>query len=243
MNVLILAAGDTVHDQADPYPVWLSEIDGQLMIERQINSLAKLDPSRFVVCIREADNVAHHVSDILTMISSKAEVVAIRRPTAGAACTALLAIGKIEADEELVIVNATDQLNVDFEAIVGHFRASGADGGVITFDSLHPRYSYVRLDADEQVVEVAEKRPISREANTGFYWLRNAGEFFAGLQEMIIKDAHVNGRFYVAPALNELILRQKVIKIFRVPKDSYIPVKSSKHLIHYEHLAEEGHAG
>jgi bifunctional N-acetylglucosamine-1-phosphate-uridyltransferase/glucosamine-1-phosphate-acetyltransferase GlmU-like protein len=242
MNVLILAAGETVHDESDPYPVWLSEIDGQLMIERQINSLAKLNPSRFVVCIREADNAAHHVADILTMISSKAEVVSIRRPTAGAACTALLAIGRIEADEELVIVNATDQLHIDFEGIVRHFRESGADGGVVTFDSLHPRYSYVRLDDNEQVIEVAEKRPISREANTGFYWLRNAGGFFAGLQEMIIKDAHVNGRFFVAPALNELILRQKVIKIVRVPKDAYIPVKSPKHLMQYEHLAEEGHA-
>ncbi len=60
--------------------------------------------------------------------------------------------------------------------------------------------------------------PDQPEANAGFYWLRNAGEFFKALQEMILKDAHVNGRFFVAPALNELILRQKVIKTIRLQR-------------------------
>ncbi len=242
MNVLILAAGETVHDGNEPYPVWLSEADGQLMLERQIKALSHLNPNRYVVCIRASDNTAHHVGDILAMIEPKAVVVDIKRETAGAACTALLAIGKMAFDEELVIVNATDQHHVDFAEIVARFRESGADGGVLTFDSLHPRYSYVRLDGDENVVEVAEKRPISRTANAGFYWLRNAGEFFQALKDMILKDAQVNGRFYVAPALNELILKQKVIKTIRLPKDAYIPVKSARQLDHYEQRAGEGNA-
>ncbi len=242
MNILILAAGEPVLDAADPYPVWLSEADGQIMIERQINALAALEPNRIVVCVRAEDNDAHHVEDIVTMISPKAAVVAIKRPTAGAACTALLAIDKVAFDEELIIVNATDQHHIDVRKVVEEFRASGADGGVLTFDSLHPRYSYVRLGEEGHVIEVAEKRPISREANAGFYWLRNAGEFFTALQEMILKDAHVNGRFFVAPALNELILRQKVIKTIRLPRGAYIPVKSTRQLDHYEHLAEEGAA-
>lgn len=239
MNVLILAAGETIRDD-DPYPIWLSEIDGQIMLERQINMLAQLEPNRFIVCVRTAENEAHHVENILTMISPKAMMIGIKRPTAGAACTALLAVSKIKLDEELVIVSATDQHNVDVVRVVEQFRNSGADGGVLTFESLHPRYSYVRLDENQQVVEVAEKRPLSREASAGFYWLRNAGCFFEALKKMILKDAQVNGRFYVAPALNELILQHKIIKTIRLPKDAYIPVKSSRQLNHYEHLAEEG---
>lgn len=242
MNILILAAGEPVLDGADPYPVWLSEADGQIMLERQINALTGLDPNRIIVCVRAEDNDAHHVEDIVTMISPKAVVVAIKRPTAGAACTALLAVDKVAFDEELIIVNATDQHHVDMRKVVEEFRASSADGGVLTFDSLHPRYSYVRVGEEGHVVEVAEKRPISRQANSGFYWLRNAGEFFTALQEMVLKDAHVNERFYVAPALNELILRQKIIKTINLPRGAYIPVKSTRQLDHYEHLAEEGAA-
>ena len=90
------------------------------------------------------------------------------------------------------------------------------------------------------VIEVAEKRPISRQANAGFYWLRQAGDFFDALQTMVLKDAHVNGLFYVAPALNELILRQKVIQTFALSKDSYMPIKSPRQLSNYEHLTESG---
>lgn len=240
MNILILAAGESVQTEDDPYPVWLSEVDGQLMLERQINALAPLEPNRYIVCVRASDNKRHHVRDIVRLISPLADTVEIKRATAGAACTALLAIDQIQADEELVILNATDQINVDFADIVERFRSSAADGGLLTFDSLHPRYSFVRMDEQGHVIEVAEKRPISRQANAGFYWLRRAGDFFDALQTMMLKDAHVNGLFYVAPALNELILRQKVIRTIGLSKDAYMPVKSPRQLSNYENLTEGG---
>ncbi|TXN75962.1 hypothetical protein FV228_02060 [Methylobacterium sp. WL18] len=242
MNILILAAGEDAQKDDDPYPVWLSEVDGQLMLERQMNALAPLNPSRFIVCVRAGDNARHHVQDIVRLISSNSKIVEIKRSTAGAACTALLAIDHIQPEEELIIVNATDQINVDFAEVVAGFRSSGADGGLLTFESLHPRYSFVRTDAADHVLEIAEKRPISRNANAGFYWLRRAGEFFEALQTMVLKDAHVNGLFYVAPALNELILRQKVIRTISLARDAYMPIKSSRQLSNYEQLTESGPA-
>ncbi|MCJ2087475.1 glycosyltransferase family 2 protein [Methylobacterium sp. E-005] len=240
MNILILAAGESARTEDDPYPIWLSEVDGQLMLERQINAFAPLDPNRYIVCTRAVDNARHHIRDIVRLISPKADIIEIKRPTAGAACTALLAIDHIKVDEELIILNATDQINVDFVEVVEQFRSSAADGGVLTFESLHPRYSFVRVDEEGRVVEVAEKRPISRQANAGFYWLRRAGDFFDALQTMMLKDAHVNGLFYVAPALNELILRQKAIRTFGLSRDAYMPIKSPRQLSNYEHLTEGG---
>ncbi|SDA24847.1 hypothetical protein SAMN02799622_03497, partial [Methylobacterium sp. UNC378MF] len=61
MNILILAAGASAPTEDDPYPVWLSEVDGQLMLERQITALAPLDPNRYIVCVRASDNARHHV--------------------------------------------------------------------------------------------------------------------------------------------------------------------------------------
>lgn len=240
MNILILAAGESGQTEDDPYPIWLSEVDGQLMLERQINALGPLKPNRYLVCVRASDNARHHVRDIVRLISPLAETIEIKRATAGAACTALLAIDRIKFDEELIILNATDQININFSETVEEFRSSAADGGVLTFDSLHPRYSFVRLDEAGHVIEVAEKRPISRHANAGFYWLRRAGDFFDALQTMMLKDAHVNGLFYVSPALNELILQQKVIRTISLSKDAYMPVKSPRQLSNYEHLTESG---
>ena len=51
------------------------------------------------------------------------------------------------------------------------------DGGVIVFDSVHPRWSFVRVDKAGFVIETAEKRPISRLATAGFYYFRRGADF------------------------------------------------------------------
>jgi hypothetical protein len=38
---------------------------------------------------------------------------------------------------------------------------------------------------------------------------------------MISKDAHINGVFYIAPAINELILQGKKIKAVPIPMGRY----------------------
>jgi ADP-glucose pyrophosphorylase len=165
-------------------------------------------------------------------------VVALRRQTQGAPCTALLTIGEIDPDRELMVASATDHIEVDYGEVVESFRKRGADAGVMTFESLHPRYSYVRLGTDGWVVEAAEKRPISRIANAGFYWFRHAGTFFKALQEMILKDVQVQDRFFISPCLNELILEQKKIATYPLQSHQYHPVKAISQVEAYEHALE-----
>ena len=40
-------------------------------------------------------------------------------------------------------------------------------------------------------------------------------------ERMIMKNASVNGSFYICPAFNEMILQQKVIGTYRIDKDQY----------------------
>ena len=63
---------------------------------------------------------------------------------------------------------------------------------MVTFRSLHPRYSYMLVDDNGLIVEAAEKRPISRHATAGFYWYRRGADFVQSAQDMIRKDAHVD---------------------------------------------------
>ena len=141
-----------------------------------------------------------------------------------------------------MVASATDHIDVDYAKVIESFRARGADAGVMTFESLHPRYSYLRLDAEGWVSEAAEKRPISRTANAGFFWFRRAGDFVHALQEMILKDAQVQDRFFISPALNELILEQKRIATYPLAPQQYHPVKAASHVEAYEHLLESRRA-
>ena len=75
-------------------------------------------------------------------------------------------------------------------------------------------------------------------ANAGFFWFRRAGDFFAALQQMILKDAQVQDRFFISPALNELILEQKKIATFALAANQYHPLKAVAQVEAYEQALE-----
>jgi dTDP-glucose pyrophosphorylase len=235
MVILIMGAGPAdPYAEEQHYPVWLAEVDRRLLVERIVDNCAGLAPARLVFAVRESDVRKHHIDKVMTMLSPGAKIVCVARETAGAACTALLAIEYIDAEEELLILNANEVLDVEYARIVESFRTLELDAGVATFSSVHPRYSYVRLDAQGSVVEAAEKRPISRNATCGFYWYRRGADFLEAAQEMIRKDASVNGSYYICPAFNEMVLRHRRIGTYPVPAESYMPLKTLKQMEHME---------
>jgi dTDP-glucose pyrophosphorylase len=90
----------------------------------------------------------------------------------------------------------------------------GVDGGVLVFPATHPKWSYVRTDANGMVVEVAEKKVISNTATVGIYWYRKGSEYVRYAERMIAKNFRVNGEFYVAPVFNEYLDDGKVVAAY-----------------------------
>lgn len=240
MNVLILAAGDSRADQpGSHYPIWLSEVGGSTLLERQMSKLMAQPADKVVFAFRQFDIDHYHVDSIARQISPGAAILAIKRETAGAACTTLLAADELDLEDELVVASATDHLDADFPILLDAFRSQEADAGVLTFDSLHPRYSFLRVDDAGWVTEAAEKNPISRRANAGLYWFRRGSALMGAIQRMILKDAHVNGVFYLSPALNELVLQGARIAAQPILEGQYTPLKDQRQFALYEHQLEQ----
>lgn len=230
MNVLILAAGQNSVGQGDEgYPVYLSEIGGHPLIEIQIKKWAALS-SNFLIAILKADIQQFSLDKVLEQVSPQSKVIPIERPTAGAACTALLAAEQIDNNDELVILNGDELIDIDYAEPISFFRNHGLDAGTIIFDSIHPRYSFVSLDENELVTEAAEKKPISRNATAGFYWYRKGSEFVSAAMDCIRKQSTKETPFFIAPIFNEMILKQKKIGIYRIDKTVFKPFKSSHQL-------------
>lgn len=243
MNVLILAAGYEYHtEKRDGYPLLLAEVDGVMLIERLLHNCLRLKPSQIICAVREEDITHCHIDNVIKLIAPDSHILEISKPTKGAACTALLAIEQMNLDDELLIMNAGDLVKTDLTDIIDSFRKNKADGGMIVFDSLHPRYSFVRIDEDNHVLEVAEKRPISRNATAGLYWFRKASDFIECCKSMIVKDAHVNGRFYISPVFNEMILAQKTIVATKITQRDYHPIKSDKQISALEAMPDHSKA-
>lgn len=210
------------------------EIAGRPLVEHALAPLRAIPGAEFVFVIRKEDDLRFHLGDVLRLMQPGARVVRADGETAGAACTALLAVEEIGAEEELVVANADQVLDFDVAAALGRLRARGLDAGTVVFDSVHPRWSFVKTDENGQVVEAAEKRPISRDATAGVYWYRRGADFVAAAKAMIRKGASVNGGFFVCPTFNELILAQRRIGVERIERDAYVSLATPQAVEDYE---------
>lgn len=235
MNVLVPIAGpDEAFRERGLGPTKnLAELARKPLVQHVHENLRPLG-GRFLFVVRRDEVARFHLDEILRLLEPGCVVVVAEGATTGAACTALLAIEHIDTDEPLVIANGDQVLLTDLPAAVGEFRDRGLDGGILTFDAVHPRWSYVRLGADGLIVEAAEKRTISRHATAGFYYFRRGRDYVEAAMEMIRKDAHVNGGFYVCPAYNQMILRQARVGIRTIPVEAYYSLATPQGVQLYE---------
>lgn len=231
MNTLLLAAGGNITGtEVNGYPITLSEFNGRPLIQHLIEVCLGIDECiNLIIAFKHSDIQKFYLDSIVKILAPNAKIIAIEKNTKGAACTALLATPYIDNDEELLILNANDYLQLNLKEPILNFRERGLDAGTLTFDSIHPRYSYVRLK-DGFVIEAAEKRPISRHATAGFYWFKQGSEFVTAAKNMIYKDSSLNGIFFICPTFNELILSQKNIGIFEIDNHLYHPIKDERQL-------------
>lgn len=240
INILILAAGasSSEGDAKDWYPVCISEMDGIPLIERQIQLCNTIRPYKLIVALKDQEIQKFHLDNIVKLLEPNSVVVPVASETRGAACTALLSCEYIDNEDELLILNGNELLNENYHDAIQHFKKSNCNAGVVTFSSIHPRYSYVRLNDAGFVTESVEKNPISKHAVVGFYWFKKGKDFVQSAKEMIRKEASVNGVFYISPSLNEMVLDGLKIGAFPIGLDKYFPVKTEKQLLKFESSVE-----
>lgn len=238
INILIpLAGNNQFFSESDyPYPKPLIEINGKTMIEHVIDNFSSIScDKQFIFIVNSNDCKKYHLHNVLNLLCDNAcTIIKIDHETKGAACSALMAVEYINSDTPLIIANADQVINADMPSVLKCFDES--DAGVITFNSVHPRWSYVRKDGQGHIIETSEKRPISTHAIAGFYYFKRGRDFCDGAMSMIKKDANVSGLYYVAPALNEMVLKNKKITMFEIGNDNYHSFYTPNKIKEYEDL-------
>lgn len=238
MKILVPMGGsdEAFRQHGYVYAKPLIEIAGRPLIQYVLDPLQKVAGAQTIFVIRKEDDLRFHMREVLHLLDQDAVMIRADGPTAGAACTALLAIEHIDNDEELIVANADQVLDFDLEGMIARFRERKLDAGTVVFDSVHPRWSFVQTDADGMVIEASEKRPISRNATAGVYYFAKGCLFVEAAKKMIMKQASVNGGFFVCPSLNELILAQKRVGIERIEREQYISLATPQAVEEYEQV-------
>lgn len=220
MKILIPMAGEGSRFAKEGYtfPKPLIEVDGKPMIQAVVENLDFDAEYIFLVRQKHLDKYAGLESTLARITNGNYKLVKVDGLTEGAACTALLAKEYINNDEDLLIANSDQIIEYERENFILFKNLTSCDSMVFTFNAVHPKWSFVKVNSRGYATEVAEKNPISNIATCGIYWYRKGSDFVKYAEQMIEKDIRVRNEFYIAPVYNELIDEGKTLVPFYVHK-------------------------
>ena len=218
LNILIpmAGAGSRFASAGYTFPKPLIEVRKKPMIQVVSENLNV--EANFIYIVQKEHYTKYNLGSVLNFITPNCKIIQIDGLTEGACSTTLLAEEFIDNDNPLLIANSDQFIEWESGEFFHSMNAPMIDGGIITFEASHPKWSYVKLDDYGNVSYVREKEVISNIATTGIYYWTSGSDDVKYSKQMIEKDIRVNGEFYVAPVYNEAIEDGKKIKIYNIEK-------------------------
>jgi len=218
MNVLIpmAGAGSRFEKAGYTFPKPLIDVRGKPMIQWVVDNLNV--EAKYIFIVQKSHFEKFNLKETINNFCPNNEIVQVEGITEGAACTTLLAKDFINNNESLIIANSDQFVEWESDEFIYSCTASDVDANILTFKSTHPKWSYVKVNEMGNVVEVAEKKPISDIATVGIYYWKNGSDYVKYAEQMISKNIRVNNEFYVCPVFNEAINDNKKVKTFNIEK-------------------------
>jgi len=216
LNVLIpmAGAGSRFEQVGYTFPKPLIDVRNKPMIQVVVDNL-NID-ANYIYIVQKKHREQYNLDTLLNLITPECKIVEVDGITEGAACTALLAKKYINNDASLFFANSDQFVEWDSNEFMYKMQETNADGGIVTFEATHPKWSFAKIDENGLVTEVAEKKPISNIATVGYYYWKHGSDFVKYAEQMINKNIRVNNEFYVCPVFNQAIEDKKQIRTFNV---------------------------
>ena len=216
MNVLIpmAGAGKRFFDAGYIFPKPLIEVNNKPMIQLVIESL-NLN-ANYIFIIQKEHQIKYNIRSVLKILKPNCKIIELDHVTEGAACTTLLAKKYINNFHPLIIANSDQYISWNSSKALYDFNSKNLDGAILTFEAIHPKWSYAKCDVDGYVTEVAEKKVISKNATVGVYYWKHGSDYVKSAEKMIKKNIRVNNEFYVCPVYNEFLSTNKKVMIHNV---------------------------
>lgn len=216
MNILIpmAGAGSRFAQAGYSFPKPLIEVWGKPMVQVVVENINI--EANYIYVVQKSHYEQFNLKYVLNFITPGCKIVLTEGVTEGAACTTLLAKELIDNDHPLLIANSDQYVEWNSSDFSYCMKAAKCDGGILTFKSTHPKWSYVKTDEEGCVKEIKEKQVISDMATVGIYYWAKGSEYVHYAQQMISENRRVNNEFYVAPVYEEAIRDGKKIKTYQV---------------------------
>jgi HAD superfamily hydrolase (TIGR01509 family) len=218
LNVLIpmAGAGSRFEKAGYAFPKPLIEVNGKPMIQVVVDNLSI--EANYIFIVQKSHKEKYNLDSVLNLIAPNCKIVEVDGMTEGAACTTLLAEEYINNDRPLLLANSDQFVEWSSSKFLYKMQEQDLDGGILSFSSTHPKWSYAKVDENGHVTEVAEKKPISNCATVGIYYWKKGSDYVKYAKQMIQKDTRTNNEFYVCPVFNEAVGDNKRVAVFGIEK-------------------------
>jgi HAD superfamily hydrolase (TIGR01509 family) len=218
LNVLIpmAGAGSRFEKAGYTFPKPLIEVNHKPMIQAVVDNL-NFDANHIFI-VQKTHRDKYNLDTVLPLITHSPKILEVNEITEGAACTTLIAESEINNDNPLIIANSDQYVEWNTSKFMYKMQEQNVDAGIVTFRSTHPKWSFVKLNENGHVTEVAEKNPISDIATVGIYYWKKGSDYVKYAKQMISLNKRHNNEFYVCPVFNEAIADNKKIATYNIEK-------------------------
>ena len=202
-------------------PKPLIELGGRPFFWWAVESVRRAAPLRELVFVVLAEHVAAFgVDAAIRRFYPEAGIVALDKPTDGAAETAALGVNALATDGPIAINDCDHAFAASNLPALRDALSAGAAGALVGFASADPAYSYAQLAADDpgRVVATVEKQCVGPFAIAGCYLFRDKATFASA--HAGYREACPYAELFVSGLYNRLCERGEAVRF--QPLDAHI---------------------
>ena len=191
-------------------------------------NLSKIEKQIYIIINKNTNK-----TNLINLIKSKYQEIIfidIENETRGPVETVILGINNIKLNyNNLLIIDGDNFYTIDILSKINIKQNS-----VIYFDdqSSSSQYSYITLN-NNIINNIAEKKKISNNANTGLYYFSNINEFIVYSSYIINNNIMFNNEFYISVVIYEMIKKSIIFYGIEIPKNNYISLGTTELVDNY----------
>lgn len=196
-------------------PKYMLEARGETLFEHSVKSFEKYFSSEiFVFIVKNVFDTPEFVKEKVSKLGiENYHIIALENDTRGQAETVAVGLSELLKNNKSMDCDNTDILifNIDtfrFGYVYPDIR-NDCDGFLEVFKGEGDNWSFAKAKSQNstQVIQTAEKNPISNLCSTGLYYFKSIGQYLKAFNEyaQIPKDKWEKHELYVAPLYNLLI--------------------------------------
>lgn len=211
MKIIITMAGrgQRFRDAGYAMPKYMIDALGKSLFEWSMLSLQDFFSNEFIFIVREEDDAAGFIKSKCEKLGIKNfRITPLPAITDGQATTVLAAAGYLNMNDSFAVYN------IDTYIVEGELRWMDlkGDGFIPGFQAEGSKWSFISMDENNKVTDIAEKVPISDIATLGFYYFSSFALYNAFYEKTFKDNLNlVNGEKYIAPIYKVLIEANKPV--------------------------------